>query len=132
MPHFFHNLSFATRLVPNARTEMSRQPTVTRTSVTIPWWARILAALLISWHAFEMPQAQAARPRLSVKGNKLVDPMGRSVFLRGLSSMGMGMVYGDKARPGGYLPMTPTQYIDRAVQTDATGNKWHSTAIRLV
>jgi len=53
-------------------------------------------------------------------------------LLRGVSSQGMSMVYGDKANPGGYLPMTPTQYVDRAIQTDATGNKWYSNAIRLV
>jgi len=28
--------------------------------------------------------------------------------------------------------MSPAQYVDRATQTDATGKKWHSTAIRLV
>jgi hypothetical protein len=46
--------------------------------------------------------------------------------------MGMAMVYGDKNNPGTYLPMTVKQYVDRAIQTDATGNKWYGNAIRLV
>jgi hypothetical protein len=78
------------------------------------------------------PPNPAARPPLTVSGTRLVDPAGKSVVLRGVSSMGMGMVYGDKDRPGTYVPMTPAQYIDRAIQTDATGHKWHATAIRLV
>lgn len=68
---------------------------------------------------------------LTVSGNKLVDADGKTVILRGVSSMGMAMVYGDKDRPGSYLPMTPEQYVDRALQTDATGNRWYSNAIRL-
>lgn len=73
----------------------------------------------------------AGPPPLTVSGNKFVDPDGRTVILRGVSSMGMAMVYGNKGNPGTYMPMTPAQYVDRAIQTDATGNKWHSTAIRL-
>jgi hypothetical protein len=73
----------------------------------------------------------AGPPPLSVSGNKFVDPDGRTVILRGVSSMGMAMVYGNKNSRGSYLPMTPEQYVDRAVQKDATGNLWYSTAIRL-
>jgi hypothetical protein len=75
--------------------------------------------------------AFAAPPPLTVVGNKFVDPAGRTVILRGVASMGMGMVYGDKANPGTYVPMTPAQYVDRAIQTDATGAKWVANAIRL-
>ena len=77
------------------------------------------------------PRSAAGQPPLTVSGNKLVDPEGRTVILRGVSSMGMAMVYGDKDRPGGYLPITPEQYVDRAIQTDATGSRWYSNAIRL-
>jgi hypothetical protein len=77
------------------------------------------------------PALAAGPAPLAVAGGKLVDPDGRPVILRGVSSMGMAMVYGDKDRPGTYLPMTPEQYIDRALQTDATGNRWYSNAIRL-
>jgi hypothetical protein len=77
------------------------------------------------------PDLAAGPAPLSVAGAKLVDPDGRTVVLRGVSSMGMAMVYGDKDRPGSYLPMTPEEYVDRALQTDATGNKWYSNAIRL-
>ncbi len=68
---------------------------------------------------------------LKVVGARFVDSGGRTVVLRGVSSMGMGMVYGDKSNPGTYLPMTVAQYVDRAIQTDATGNKWYANAIRL-
>jgi hypothetical protein len=71
-------------------------------------------------------------PALHVNGNALVDPHGNHVILRGVSSQGMGMVYGDKANPGTYVPMTPAQYVARAAGTDGTGNKWYSTAIRLI
>jgi hypothetical protein len=94
-------------------------------------WTRLLAALAAVFLVRASPYA-AGRPPLTVSGTKLVDATGKSVVLRGVSSMGMGMVYGDKARPGAYLPMSPAQYIDRAIQTDATGQKWFSTAIRLV
>ena len=30
------------------------------------------------------------------------------------------------------LLQSPTQYVGRAVQTDATGSRWYSTAIRLI
>jgi hypothetical protein len=108
--------------------------------MTIRFWARFAAVLAIvslapassSSTAGQSSQSTARRPPLTVSGNKLVDPTGKSVFLRGVSSMGMGMVYGDKGHPGTYVPMTPAQYVDRAIQTDATGHKWHSTAIRLV
>lgn len=70
-------------------------------------------------------------PALAVKGNALVDPTGAKVMLRGLSSQGMGMVYGDKSNPGTYLPMSVADYVRRAVQVDATGNKWESRAVRL-
>jgi hypothetical protein len=71
-------------------------------------------------------------PALHVSGSSLVDPHGNRVILRGVSSQGMAMVYGDKSNPGTYLPMTPAQYVNRAVQTDATGNRWYSTAVRLI
>ena len=93
--------------------------------------ARFLAVAAVIVVALAAPST-AGRPPLTVSGNKFVDPAGKTVVLRGVSSMGMGMVYGDKDRPGTYLPMTPAQYVDRAIQTDATGQKWHSTAIRLV
>ncbi|HEX4385096.1 MAG TPA: hypothetical protein VH083_19190, partial [Myxococcales bacterium] len=70
-------------------------------------------------------------PSLQVVNGALLDPHGNKIILRGLNSQGMGMVYGDKANPGTYVPMTPLQYVNRAVQTDATGNKWYATAIRL-
>jgi len=99
--------------------------------MTILRGPRFLSALALVTLALASPST-AGRPPLTVSGNKFVDPAGRTVVLRGVSSMGMGMVYGDKDRPGTYLPMTPAQYVDRAIQTDATGQKWHSTAIRLV
>jgi hypothetical protein len=71
-------------------------------------------------------------PALKVVGSRLVDPSGHPFVLRGVSSMGMAMVYGDKSNPGTYVPMTVPQYVDRAVQTDATGNKWYANAIRLI
>lgn len=77
------------------------------------------------------PPATGALPSLQVVNGSLLDPHGNKVILRGLNSQGMGMVYGDKANPGTYVPMTPLQYVNRAVQTDATGNKWSPTAIRL-
>lgn len=94
-------------------------------------WARFLAAAAVVSGALAHPST-AGLPPLTVSGNKFVDPTGRTVFLRGVSSMGMAMVYGDKGNPGTYVPMSPQQYVDRAIQTDATGNKWYSTAIRLV
>jgi hypothetical protein len=103
-------------------------------------WTRFAAAVAIvsvaltssSFTAGQSSPSTAKRPPLTVSGSRFVDPAGKTVVLRGVSSMGMGMVYGDKGRPGTYLPMTPAQYVDRAVQTDATGQKWYSTAIRLV
>jgi hypothetical protein len=71
-------------------------------------------------------------PALHVSGRQLLDAGGHAVILRGVSSQGMGMVYGDKANPGTYLPMSVAQYVDRAVQTDATGHRWYSTAVRLI
>ena len=71
------------------------------------------------------------RPQLTVDGDRLEDPQGNSVIIRGLATMGMGMVYGNEASPGGYIPITPIQFIDRATQTDADGEVWYSTAIRL-
>jgi hypothetical protein len=88
----------------------------------------VLSVGLLAWTHVGV---SAGLPALSVVGGRFVDPGGRTVVLRGVSSMGMGMVYGDKANPGTYVPMTPAQYVDRAIQTDATGNKWYSTAIRL-
>jgi len=70
-------------------------------------------------------------PALQITGGMLLDPHGNKVILRGVATMGMGMVYGDKANPGTYLPMTVPQYVHLASQTDATGNKWYPTAIRL-
>jgi len=93
--------------------------------------ARWLAPLAFVCLTLASPST-VGRPPLTVSGNKFVDPTGKTVRLRGVSSMGMAMVYGDKDRPGTYLPMTPRQYVDRAIQTDATGQRWHSTAIRLV
>lgn len=74
----------------------------------------------------------ALRPALHISGNALYDAKNDRVILRGVSTQGMGMVYGDRDNPGTYLPMTPAQYVHRATGTDATGNKWYSTAIRLV
>jgi hypothetical protein len=99
--------------------------------MTIPIWPRQLLSLAAIALVLA-PPSTAGRPPLTVSGGGFVDPAGKRVVLRGVSSMGMGMVYGDKDRPGGYLPMSPSQYIDRATQTDATGQKWYSTAIRLV
>jgi hypothetical protein len=93
--------------------------------------ASILSAVAIASLVVASPPA-VPRPPLSVSGSRFIDSAGTRVMLRGVSSMGMSMVYGDKDRPGTYLPMTPSQYIDRATQVDATGQKWHSTAIRLV
>ena len=50
----------------------------------------------------------AGPPSLTVSGSKFVDPEGRTVILRGVSSMGMAMVYGN-SNPGTYMPMTPAQ-----------------------
>jgi len=77
-----------------------------------------------------MAQAQTVPP-LHVEDSRFVDPAGHTVILRGEASMGMGMVYGDKANPGTYVAMTPAQYVDRAIQTDSTGQPWLSRAIRL-
>jgi hypothetical protein len=99
--------------------------------MTIPIWPRQLLSLAAIALVLA-PPSTAGRPPLTVSGGGFVDPAGKRVVLRGVSSMGMGMVYGDKDRPGGYLPMSPSQYIDRATQIDATGQKWYSTAIRLV
>ena len=99
--------------------------------MTVPRVARFLAPVVIASLALVSPST-VGRPPLTVSGNKFVDPNGKTVRLRGVSSMGMAMVYGDKDRPGSYLPMSPKQYVDRAIQTDATGQRWYSTAIRLV
>jgi len=71
------------------------------------------------------------RPALHVNGSALNDTLGNRVILRGVSSQGMGMVYGDKANPGTYLPVSITDYVKRAVQVDGQGQPWNSTAIRL-
>jgi hypothetical protein len=76
--------------------------------------------------------AQPTLPELHVKGGGFVDAHGNRVILRGVSSQGMGMVYGNKSNPGTYLPMSPAQYIGRATGTDGTGKRWYSNAIRLV
>ena len=73
----------------------------------------------------------APLPALHVVGNHLVDATGRTVLLRGVASQGMGMIYGNKANPGTYVAMTPTQYVDRAIQTDTSGHRWYANAIRL-
>jgi hypothetical protein len=75
--------------------------------------------------------APGARPALTINGSSLLDPHGNKVILRGVNSQGMAQVYGDKANPGTYVPMTPAQYVNRALQTDATGIKWSPTVIRL-
>lgn len=77
------------------------------------------------------PGPTAALPALTVSGNKLVTAAGKTVILRGVSSQGLGMVYGDKANPGTYLPMSVADYVKRAVQTDGQGQPWYSRAIRL-
>lgn len=87
--------------------------------------------VVVSSGGTPVPPTPSAVPALSVSGGALVDPKGNKVILRGLSSQGMGMVYGDKANPGTYLPMTPTQYVNRAVAVDASGAKWESRALRL-
>src|SRR6516164_1460498 len=99
--------------------------------MTFPRVAPLLAPFAVAFLALASPSTEG-RPPLTVSGNKFVDPTGKTVRLRGISSMGMAMVYGDKDRPGSYLPMTPKQYVDRAIQVDATGQRWYSTAIRLV
>ena len=50
-----------------------------------------------------------AAAQLTVSGNHLVDPQGQTVVLRGMASMGMAMVYGDRGHPGTYVPMTPAR-----------------------
>ena len=70
--------------------------------------ARLLAPVAIVSLTLASPST-VGRPPLTVSGNKFVDPTGKTVRLRGVSSMGMAMVYGDKDRPGSYLPMTPKQ-----------------------
>lgn len=70
-------------------------------------------------------------PALKITGGQLQDPAGNRVLLRGISSQGMCMVYGDQANPGTYVPMTVAQYVQRATQTDAQGKPWCSRAIRL-
>ena len=104
---------------------MRSQPRSAFTDRCCRWIVVLLAVAGIE------PALSAGPAPLTVAGNNLVDPDGRVVILRGVASMGMAMVYGDKDRAGTYLPITPEQYVDRAVQTDATGNKWYSNAIRL-
>jgi hypothetical protein len=90
-------------------------------------WRVLLVALL----AVSVPPQQAGPRPLRVDAHAFVDPDGRPVVLRGVASMGMAMVYGNKDRSGGGQPMSVSQYVDRATQTDATGGKWYSNAIRL-
>src|SRR5579871_1020095 len=92
-------------------------------------WCSVACAAALGW--MHVLSAEGP-PALKIVGSHFVDPSGRTVVLRGVSSMGMAMVYGDKSNPGTYLPMTVQQYVDRALQTDATRNKWYGNAIRLV
>jgi hypothetical protein len=95
----------------------------------------VRALLLLVFAAIVLTHPVATQPaplsKLHVVGDHFVDGTGATVVLRGAASMGMGMVYGDKANHGTYLPMTPAQYIDRAIQTDATGVRWWANSIRL-
>lgn len=70
-------------------------------------------------------------PALKIVNGQLQDPAGNRVLLRGVSSQGMCMVYGDQGNPGTYVPLTLQQYVQHAVQTDAQGKPWLSRAIRL-
>ena len=54
-------------------------------------WVRFPATLALVAAAMAAPSS-AGRPPLAVSGDKLVDPAGKTVVLRGVSSMGMGMV----------------------------------------
>ncbi len=95
---------------------------------------------LLALHAALAAQAEQAAvpgatrsgtvPAIRVVGNRFLDGNDATVVLRGVASMGMSMVYGDKDSLNNSV-MSVNDYIDRATQTDATGGTWHSNAIRL-
>lgn len=70
-------------------------------------------------------------PALKIVNGQLQDPAGNRVLLRGVSSQGMAMVYGDQANPGTYVPLTLQQYVQRSVAIDGQGKQWNAKTIRL-